>query len=85
MSDTLSNQANKAMIEAVKKDKPSSFTVGVAADVLAKNADVTLSYDRKITNAFGLTAYLKAWYHDAAVIPSDKHGALVGLDGTYKF
>lgn len=85
MSGPLTALANQAMIDAVRKDKPSSFTVGVAADVLAKNADLTITYDRKLTNALGLSAYLKAWWHDAAVIPSDKKGLAVGADGVWKF
>ena len=82
---SLSNQANQAMIEAVRSEKPSSFTVGVAGDVLARRGELTLTYDRKLSNVFGLSAYLKAWWHDAAVLPQDKTGILIGAEGVYRF
>ena len=82
---SLRDQANKAMIEAVRKEKPASFTVGVAADVLARRAEVTVTYDRKLSNVFGLSGYIKAWWHDAAVLPQDKTGVVFGAEGVYTF
>lgn len=64
---TISEQANKAAIEAVRSDKPSSFTVG---GVLTADGRVSggVTYDRKLSNAFGLTAYVRAYWNDLPVV-----------------
>lgn len=82
---SLAAQADRAAIASVKAEAPSSFRVGAAADILGKNVDAVASYNRTWANGLGLTAYLKAWYHDAAVIPADKHGAAIGVELEKKF
>lgn len=76
---------NKAAIDSVKKDKPSSFSVGAHADILAKKGDVVASYDYKWTNGWGITAYAKAWWNDQAVVPVERKGVEAGVDATFKF
>lgn len=78
---TISDQA----IAKVKAEAPSSFTVGVTANALAKRADAAVTYDRRWTNGWGLTAYAKAWWHDEAVVPRDKHGAVIGIEAKKQF
>lgn len=85
MSQSLSEQANQQAIKKVQAETPQQFRVGATADILQRKADVTVSYDRKLSNALGLTAYLKAWWHDQAVIPTDKRGIVIGGEGVYKF
>jgi hypothetical protein len=85
MADSLSAQANKQAIDAVKRDKPSSFVVGGSVDVTGKRADGGVSYNRRIWNGWGATAYLRAWWDDAAVIPRDKFGAVIGGELEKKF
>jgi hypothetical protein len=85
VTEPLSEQANKHMIDSVKAEKPSSFTVGAHADILNKNVEATVSYDRSWKNGLGLTAYLRAWYHDQAIVPSEKRGVTVGGEGSFKF
>ena len=83
MSDTLSQQANKAALEQVRAEKPQSFRVGATYD--GKIVSGGISYDRKWGNALGLTAYLKAWWNDQAVLPQDKTGVVVGAEAVYTF
>ena len=83
MPDTLSEQANKAAIDQVKAKAPASFTVGASYDGKVVSGGLTI--DRKWSNGFGLTAYARAWWNDQAVLPQDKHGVVVGAEGTYKF
>lgn len=66
MSDSLSDQANKAAIAAVKSEKASSFTVG---GYLTRDGEIVggITYDRKLTNLWGLTAYARAYWHDQPV------------------
>ncbi|MEY4386600.1 MAG: hypothetical protein RLY20_1883 [Verrucomicrobiota bacterium] len=65
MPKTLSEQAHQAAIDAVKAEKPSSFTVGGRYD--GKRISGGLTYDRKLSNGYGLTAYARAWWEDATV------------------
>lgn len=81
----ISQSANKIALDQVRVDKPSSFTVGATADILAKKADATISYDRRWANGWGATAYIKAWWNDQAVIPRDKFGGVVGGELSKKF
>lgn len=80
---SLLDQANKAAIDQVKTDAPASFTVGAAYD--GKTVSGGLTYDRKWSNGWGVTAYAKAWWNDAAVLPQDKHGAVMGVEAVKKF
>jgi len=80
---SLKDQANQAAIDQVKAEKPSSFTIGAHYD--GQRVDGGISYDRKWSNGFGATAYLKAWWNDQAVLPRDKKGLVVGGEGVYKF
>jgi len=85
VTDTIRDQANRAAIDSVRKDKPSSFTVGAHADILARKGDATISYDRSWKNGWGATAYVKGWWNDAAVVPQEKRGVVVGGEGSLKF
>lgn len=85
VADSLLDKFHKAAIDSVKTDTPQSFTVGAHADILAKKGEATVSYNRTIWNGFGATAYLKGWWNDTAVVPSEKRGLVVGAEGTYKF
>jgi len=64
MSDLVA-QAHKAALDQVKAEKPSSFTVGGRFD--GKKLEGGLTYDRKWSNGWGLTAYARAWWEDATV------------------
>lgn len=80
---TLSEQADKAAIDQVKAEKPSQFRVGGTWD--GKTATGGISYDRKWSNLWGVTAYAKAYWNDQPVIPTDKSGFVVGADVVKKF
>jgi len=87
MPDTLSEQANKSMIDSVRAEKADSFRVG--GNVIRSEGKLRVeggvSYDRKITNLFGLTAYAKAYWNDQPIVPTDKFGYVVGAEAIYKF
>lgn len=83
MSEKLSDQANKAAIESVKAEKPQSFTVGGWTN--GRYAEGGLTYHRKWSNLWGFTAYAKAYWNDAPVIPTDRFGGVVGFDVEKKF
>jgi hypothetical protein len=83
MPRTLSEQANKAAIDSVRAEKPQSFTVGGTFDGKVATGGVT--YDRKWSNLWGITAYAKAYWNDAPVVPTDRFGYVVGADVTKKF
>lgn len=70
MADSLSEQAHKAAIAKVKAEAPSQFTVGGA---LTRDGRVVggVTYDRKFSNLWGLTAYARAYWHDQ---PVSTHG-----------
>ena len=80
MTDSLKDQANKAALAAVT---PQSFTVGGWTD--GKYSEGGLTYQRKWSNGWGATAYAKAWWNDAAVIPTDRSGYVIGSELTKKF
>lgn len=65
MADTLSEQANKAALEQVKAEKPSQFTVGGHYD--GKRVVGGLTYDRKLSNLWGISAYARAYWDDLPV------------------
>lgn len=60
MSGPISDAANKAALDDVRKEKPSSFTVG---GYLTRDGRVVggVTYDRKFSNLWGLTAYARAY------------------------
>lgn len=62
---SLLEQANKAALASVKAEKPHSFTVGGYYD--GKRISGGITYDRKFSNGYGLTAYARAWWEDATV------------------
>lgn len=66
MADTLGEQAHQAAIKSVQTDKPARFTVG---GYLSRDGRVVggITYDRKLTNLWGITAYAKAYWHDQPV------------------
>lgn len=64
-------ESGKAQVEQVVKDKPQSFTVGGHIDTSGE-AVASITYDRTIWNGFGLTAYARAWWHDAPVATNAK-------------
>ncbi len=75
MSDgkSLLQQANEAAVTQVQAEKPQQFTVSGLTD--GKGAIAMITYDRKWTNGWGLTAYARAWWDDLAVTPHPKFGA----------
>lgn len=75
--------AAKAELAKVKAEKPSSFTVGGSFD--GHVATGGISYDRKWSNGFGLTAYARAWWNDKPVIPTDRAGVVAGAEVTKTF
>lgn len=82
---SIKEAADKAAIEAVKKESPSSFTGGATADIFTRRVDAKVSYNRQLRNGLGLTAYLRAWWNDAAILPVEKAGAVVGFEVEKKF
>lgn len=80
---SLLEQANRAALESVKADKPQSFTVGGSFD--GKRIEGGITYDRKFSNGYGLTAYARAWWHDASVTPKLKPQIEAGAEFVKKF
>lgn len=74
---------NEAMIEAIRKEKPSKFTVGGTYNGTQASGGVT--YDRKLANGFGFTAYAKAWMNQKPIVPTDKFGYVVGFEVSKDF
>jgi hypothetical protein len=85
VSESLSAQANKAEIERVRAEKPSQFTVGGHYDFATRTVTGGITYDRKITNALGLTGYWKAYWNDLPIYPQNKFGMVIGAEGVYQF
>lgn len=66
MPNSLLEQANKAALDAVKAEKPQQFTIsGYVNDKGEMIAAAT--YDRKLTNLWGFTAYAKAYWNDLSI------------------
>lgn len=80
---TIRDQSHKAAIESVKKETPSSFTVGGWTN--GKHAEGGVTYQRSWKNGWGLTAYAKAYWNDQPVIPTDRFGGVLGGDIVKKF
>lgn len=72
-----------AHAEAIKAVTPDSFTVGGRFDGHTFTGGVTI--DRKWSNGWGASAYLRAWYNDAPVVPTSKSGVIAGAEVTKKF
>ena len=62
---TILDQANRAALDQVRTEKPSQFTVGGSFD--GKKIVGGVTYDRKLANGWGATAYLRAWWDDLPV------------------
>lgn len=61
----LTDQANRAALDQVKASTPQSFTVGGSLN--GKRLEGGITYDRKWSNGWGATAYIRAWYEDLPV------------------
>lgn len=81
--DKFKDETRKQEIQKVQAEKPSQFSVGASFDGKVATGGVT--YDRKLSNLWGFTAYAKAYWNDQPVIPTDKFGYVVGGDLTKKF
>lgn len=79
---SLLDQANQAALAQVQAEKPNSFRVGGNWD--GHKVSGGLSFDRAWRNGLGLTAYLRAWYNDAPVIPERKAGVELGFEAVKK-
>lgn len=68
MGGPITESAIRAAAGTVRAEKPSQFTVGAHY----RNGQLVASatYDRKLSNLWGLTAYAKAYWHDAPVTVS---------------
>ena len=64
---SLLRQANEAAIAQVKAEKPQQFTVG--GFISGDGITTTITYDRKWSNGWGATAYIRAWWDDLPVTP----------------
>jgi len=62
---------------------PNSFTIGAFSDGRAITGQLT--FDRKWSNGWGMTAYAKAWWHDASVTPAASSGVGAGVSVTKDF
>ena len=78
---SLLDQANQAALTAVRADKPQSFTVGGSFDGTTLQGGIT--YDRKWSNGWGATAYLRAWWDDLPVTANPK--IAIGAELVRKF
>lgn len=83
MSDSLTDQANKKIIDDLKAAKPNQFTVG--GHYQDGKIIGGAQYNRTWKNGWGATAYARAWWDDKAVTPQAKSGAVIGAEGVYKF
>lgn len=79
---SLLEQAKKAALEDVRKEKPSAFTVGGYVDDKGR-VIAAVTYDRKLSNLWGLTAYAKAYWNDVSVTAHPATEA--GVELTRKF
>lgn len=71
---------NAAELERLHTAKPSQFTVGGRFEDGKLVGGIT--YDRKLSNLWGVTAYARAYWDDARVIP---HNASMGAEISRKF
>lgn len=63
---SLADQAKEAALKDVRAQKPSRFTVGGA---VTRDGRIVggITYDRKLTNLWGFTAYARAYWNDEPV------------------
>ena len=81
---TLTDQANRAALKAVQAEKPSQFTVGGSFDGKTLVGGVT--YDRKLSNLWGITAYANAYWNDLPVSTHTRKPRVVaGIEAVKKF
>ena len=81
---SLLDDANKAALAQVKAEKPSSFTVGGSFD--GKKLQGGITYDRKWSNGWGVTAYARAWWDDLPVSTHTKQPKVsAGVEATKRF
>jgi len=87
MSDSLLQQAHQATLDSVRAEKAESFRVGGVVQMSEGKlrAEGGISYDRKLTNLWGLTAYANAYWNDKPIVPTDKLGFVVGGELARKF
>ncbi len=85
MSPTLKEQADKhaSDLAKVKREAPAKLVVGGTWDGHTLQGGV--SYDRSWKNGLGLTAYARAYWRDETITPIDRHGFVIGGQGTYTF
>lgn len=79
-----SGDRHAAELARVQAARPSSFTVGAYVDWRRKVV-LEATYDRRLTNLWGLTAYARAWWNDAGVTPNPTAGAAAGIESRYEF
>jgi len=77
--------AAKKELETVKAEKPSQFTVGGHYDHATRTVTGGITYDRKLSNGFGLTAYAHAYWTDQPIYAQNKFGFVIGGQGVYTF
>lgn len=79
----ISDAAHKAALEAVRAEKPSQFTVGGSWQKGKLTGGIT--YDRKLANLWGLTAYARAYWEDLPVTTHKTLTTEAGVELTRKF
>ena len=69
-ADHQAKAAHQNELDATRREKPSQFTVG---GYLTRDGRVVggVTYDRKLSNLWGLTAYARAYWND---LPVTTHG-----------
>lgn len=74
-------------LKQVREDKPSSFTVGGLATRVDGRTRIEggATYDRKWSNGLGLTAFAKAYWNDQPIVPTDRHGFVIGGELAHEF
>lgn len=85
MTDSLTDQAHREAIRQTQADTPAQFRVGGSYDVVSGKVVGGVSYDRTWKTGWGATAYLKAFWNDQAILPTDRAGLVVGAEAVKKF
>lgn len=70
-------------LREVRAEAPSQFRVGAHFD--GQRATGGVSYDRKWSNLWGVTAYAKAYWNDQPVVPTDRFGYVIGAEVVRRF
>ena len=76
-------KAHATELAKVKTEAPARFVVGGVVE--GRRVTGGISYERKITNLWGVTAYARAWYDDAPLVPTDKYGYVLGFESVTEF